>query len=261
MLGRLFIFAALLLTSIGTTEAQNCPDHRRIVGGVDADIKEHPWQVLLKIPTLKEGGVFCGGALVQDRWVVTAAHCFRGFNGRSVSVKSGVTKWSSGSWSETYHVFVHGGYNGGTFENDIALVKLASAPTGEIIPPAQSVQQLKACQVLEVTGWGRTAEKGPTSEILQKGEVPYVENITCNAKDAYGGKIKPSMMCAGLREGGVDSCQGDSGGPLVLRGPDGPILVGVVSWGEGCARKLRYGVYTRVSDFSHWIAQTILSNR
>ncbi len=66
-------------------------------------------------------------------------------------------------------------YNGGTFENDIALVKLSSAPTGENIPPAQSIQELKACQVLEVTGWGRTAEKGPTSEVLQKAEVPYVE--------------------------------------------------------------------------------------
>ena len=114
-----------------------------------------------------------------------------------------------------------------------------------------------------MTGWGRTKEgdEKPASEVLQKGEVPYIENATCNAKDAYDGKIKPGMMCAGYRDGGVDSCQGDSGGPLVLRGQDGPVLVGVVSWGEGCARKLRYGIYTRVTAYSDWIAKTILANQ
>ena len=82
------------------------------------------------------------------------------------------------------------------------------------------------------------------SENLQKAEVPLVENATCNAADAYNGEIKPGM-CAGYREGGID-LPGDSGGPLMLSGKDGPVLVGVVSWGAGCARKLRYGVYTRV---------------
>jgi trypsin len=120
---------------------------------------------------------------------------------------------------------------------------------------------LKPCQVLEVTGWGAIKEDGPAAKTLQLAEVPLVDNATCNAKGAYAGRIKASMMCAGLRDGGVDSCQGDSGGPLVLRGLDGPVLVGVVSWGDGCARKLRYGVYTRVDTYSGWIAKTILANQ
>ncbi len=99
--------------------------------------------------------------------------------------------------------------------------------------------------MLEVTGCGATKEKGTAAAtILQKAEVPLVDSATCNANDAYGGAIKPGMTCAGYCEGGIDSCQGDSGGPLVLRGKDGPVLVGVVSWGEGYARKLRYGGYS-----------------
>jgi secreted trypsin-like serine protease len=69
------------------------------------------------------------------------------------------------------------------------------------------------------------------------------------------------MMCAGYREGRIDSCQGDSGGPLVWRSPDGPALVGIVSFGDGCARELKYGVYTRVSAFRDWIDRVIAANR
>jgi len=74
----------------------------------------------------------------------------------------------------------------------------------------------------------------------------------CNAPNAYNGHIKAGMMCAGYKEGGVDSCNGDSGGSLVWRTSDGPVLVGVVSFGEGCARKLKYGVYTPVSAYRNW---------
>ena len=146
-----------------------------------------------------------------------------------------------------------------THENDLALVKLSGGVAGDIIPLAQGGEALPPCQMLEVTGWGAIKEEDEYDNgILQKAEVPLVDNATCNAKDAYDGAIKPGMMCAGYREGGIDPCQGDSGGPLVLRGKDGPVLVGVVSWGEGCARKLRYGVYTRVDAYSGWIADTIL---
>jgi secreted trypsin-like serine protease len=255
--------AAFLAATAATArvDAQTCQDPRKVVGGVDADIKDHPWQVALNIPTPDGRSLLCGGSLIQDRWVLTAAHCFPAPKLGGVGVKAGVTKRSTGVWGETDRVFVHEGYSGQTHENDIALVRLKYAPAGEIIPLAQPTQEIKPCELLEVTGWGRTADRGPVSEILQKGEVPYTENVACNAQDAYGGAIKPGMICAGFRDGGVDSCQGDSGGPLVLRGPDGPVLVGVVSWGEGCARKLKYGVYTRVTAYNDWIVKTILANQ
>ncbi len=253
-----FSIAAAVTRQAG---AQNCDDPRRVVGGVDADIKDHPWQVALDIPTPDGNSMLCGGSLIQDKWVLTAAHCFNFFKGSGLGVKAGVTKRSSGGWSEVDRVLIHEAYKDETHENDIALVRLKFAPAGDIIPLAQATQELKPCQLLEVTGWGRTGEGGPASESLQKGEVPYVENATCNVKEAYDGKVESGMMCAGFRDGGVDSCQGDSGGPLVLRGPDGPVLVGVVSWGDGCARKLRYGVYTRVNFYGDWIARTILANQ
>jgi trypsin len=256
----LSISTALLLN--GSARGQTmCKDERKIVGGVDTTVAEHPWQVALSVPLPDGTSVFCGGSLIQDHWVLTAAHCFASKQPLTARVKAGVTDRANGLWIETSHVVVHERYDDQTHENDIALVKLKGDVAGEIIPLAQGGEDLQPCQMLEVTGWGTTSEKGAAATTLQKAEVPLVDNSTCNAEDAYNGLIKPGMMCAGYREGGIDSCQGDSGGPLVWRGKDGPVLVGVVSWGEGCARKLRYGVYTRVDAYSDWIARTILADK
>lgn len=256
------VLSTLLPAAVaGSALAQDaCNDPRRVVGGEDADIKDHPWQVALSI----NGGV-CGGSIVAQNWVLTAAHCFKkSTQPGEVRVKAGATNRSiGGAWTAIERIVVHKEYNGDPYwpHNDLALVKLKTRPPGQIIPLAPPDLKLEPCQFLEVTGWGRTTEGGSTSEKLQKAQVPYVESAICNGPDAYKGKVLPHMMCAGFRDGGVDSCQGDSGGPLVLKGKDGAVLVGVVSWGEGCAQKLRYGVYTRVANFRGWITEVIASDR
>ena len=113
-------------------------------------------------------------------------------------------------------------------------------------------------QYFDRTGVTAEGASSPSRPLL-KASVPYVDNTVCNDASAYNGRIKPGMICAGYREGGVDACQGDSGGPLVWRTSDGPVLVGVVSFGEGCG--LKYGTYTRVSAYRDWINRIVDSDR
>jgi trypsin len=234
---------------------------RRIVGGEPTTIDEHPWQVALKIKQL-DGTYFCGGSVVAYRWVLTAAHCVNPVpKAGNARVKAGATNYqTNGEWTDIERIFVHEAYNKITQINDIALLKLKSPPNGKIIPMADASMALQVAEPLEVTGWGTTSDGGMPSDDLLKATVPYVDTATCNAPESYNGAIRSGMMCAGHRDGGVDSCQGDSGGPLVWKSPDGPVLVGVVSFGEGCARKLKYGVYTRVSAYRDWIAKTIAAD-
>ena len=166
-----------------------------------------------------------------------------------------------GVWAEVERVIVHEKYNPATYENDIALIKLKLPPAGQVIPLADASATLQVGQRLEVTGWGATEEGGGASKDLQKASVPYADTAVCNEPASYNGGVRPNMMCAGYREGGIDACQGDSGGPLVWQSPGGSVLVGVVSFGDGCARKLKYGIYTRVSAYRHWIDRAIAANR
>ena len=230
---------------------------RRIVGGEKTDISKHPWQV-----AINAGGLLCGGSIIADRWVLTAAHCFQlSTQPEDAKMKAGITDIAAqGVWAEAEQVITHEDYNPDTYENDIALIRLKKRPAGRIIPLATEANVLSVGQPLEVTGWGTTEEDGQTSDVLRKANVPYVENAVCNAPASYDGRIKEHMLCAGHKEGGIDSCQGDSGGPLVLNSSDGPVLVGVVSWGWGCAQKLNYGVYTRVADYRPWINRVLAAN-
>jgi secreted trypsin-like serine protease len=234
---------------------------RRIVGGEKTDIKDHPWQVALNIKT-PEGTFLCGGSIIAQKWVLTAAHCIEpGTKSGNVRAKAGATNYTSGgNWTQIERILVHDKYNPETHENDLALLKLSSPPSGKVIPLAQAQLTVPIGQRLEVTGWGVTSEGGDAERNLMKASVPYVDNNACNAAEAYNGSIRAGMLCAGRRDGGVDACQGDSGGPLVWKTEDGPILVGVVSFGEGCARKLKYGVYTRVSKYREWITKTMAAN-
>ena len=272
--GEIAVLAAVILLSIPATgdgRAQDKPKvndtpqviksfGRRIVGGEPTTIKEHPWQVALNV-TL-DGEIFvCGGSLVADRWVLTAAHCFKpSTKPIEVRVKAGATELTEGQWSSIESIVIHEANNPKTHENDLALIRLSFPPEGRIIPIMKVAQTLMVGQPLEVAGWGATAYGGYAAKHLLKAIVPYVANESCNEPTAYNNTIKPTMMCAGYQDGEVDSCQGDSGGPLVWYTADGPVLVGVVSWGDGCARKLRYGVYTRVATYTGWIAKVVARN-
>ena len=113
-----------------------------------------------------------------------------------------------------------------------------------------------------VTGWGHSAENGTYSEVLQENQIPIVSRQECNKEESYNGKVSERYLCAGYQEGGMDACQGDSGGPLVCQDGAGKwVLAGVVTWGEGCARPHKYGVYADVRRFLPFIESTIYGKK
>jgi secreted trypsin-like serine protease len=248
------------LAAASSKEKIEQPFRRRIVGGEKTDINQHPWQVALQF----RGQFFCGGSIIAEKWILTAAHCFEGgFDAQGDwRSKAGATDYSgSRGWLEAQRIVVYPDYKGKpTYENDLALVKMKVPPAGRVIPLASRSAIVPEGQPLEVTGWGAVSEHGSGSKTLLKATVPRVSTTECNAPQSYNGAIRDGMMCAGRREGGIDSCNGDSGGPLVWRTSDGPVLVGVVSFGRGCARELKYGVYTKVSAYRDWIDRTITAD-
>jgi trypsin len=255
------VLAAILALGITVAPGLRAQDEiktfgRRIIGGEPTDIKEHPWQVAFNIK--KASGIYlCGGSIIAAKWVLSARHCFVNppTDARFVKFKAGSTNiFEGGLWTEIEKIELHEAY-------DVALVKLKTVPAGRIIPLMPASAILQPGQPLEVTGWGVTEEERTSEEVLKKATVPYVDNAKCNEADAYNNRILPHEMCAGRREGGIDSCQGDSGGPLVWHTINGPILVGVVSWGDNCALKMKYGVYVRVSAIRDWIDQVVGADR
>lgn len=104
-----------------------------------------------------------------------------------------------------------------------------------------------------VSGWGRVFNRGRSATVLQYLQVPLVDRATCLRSTKF--TIYNNMFCAGFREGGKDSCQGDSGGPHVTEVEGISFLTGIISWGEECAVKGKYGIYTKVSKYVNWIKE------
>lgn len=150
-------------------------------------------------------------------------------------------------------------YNHTNKDNDLALLQLQSPiKLGPYVIPiclppktGSFSRTLAAIRLSTVSGWGRLAQSGPASVVLQRLEVPRVPLQECTQHT--GLQVTNNMLCAGFLEGGRDSCQGDSGGPLVTRYKDTNFLLGIVSWGKGCAVEKSYGVYTRVANYLQWI--------
>ncbi|XP_062275555.1 transmembrane protease serine 4a isoform X1 [Scomber scombrus] len=247
------------VVSLSCSDCGQVGSQDRIVGGTDAFIVDWPWQV-----SLQQGGHHtCGGSLVSPRWVVTAAHCFIGSKKELTRwrVVSGRTYMASLGGSYVDKVIVNGDYDPGRNDYDIALMRLSSPiKVGESQKPvclSPKALGLAAGSSMVVTGWGYLREEGTVSPSLQKAHIPLIDQAKCSSPTVYGSAITPRMICAGFLEGKVDACQGDSGGPLVHSTSSRWHLVGVVSWGVGCARERRPGVYCKVEEMLNWINTVI----
>jgi secreted trypsin-like serine protease len=248
--GALFATAALApLTAGSAAAAPESAAQPRIVGGSQASLSDHPYAVYL---TDQNGYQFCGGVIVSPSAVATAAHCALAIATANIRVVAGRQDETTtdGVVESVAKAWVHPGYSDPLKGDDLAVLTVNGSLPYPAVRVADSSDRALYGEgsVATVLGWGRTSDGGARSNTLRSAQVPLIGDQSCTG--SYSNYDPTSMLCAGYSEGGIDACQGDSGGPLV----EGDTLVGIVSWGSGCAVAGKPGVYTRVSAFSSQIA-------
>ncbi|KAL9959652.1 hypothetical protein ACROYT_G032992 [Oculina patagonica] len=252
----------------GSVECGTKVQGTRIVGGTDAVPGAWPWQVTMDFKAFPALSHWCGGSIVSPQWIVSAAHCFYfSDDPNHYTIVAGDHDLSK---KEVYEqntpiekVIKHPQYDAKTSDYDLALIKLQSPLTynNRVRPVCLPKFDFAVRTKCYVTGWGTTKEGGNISQILQQAPVPLVRRKRCQrAYQDLDYTITPRMLCAGYAKGRIDSCQGDSGGPLVCTKGGKWYLTGTVSWGQGCARKRRYGVYADMMELKDWVQKAIKEN-
>ncbi|XP_054158034.1 proclotting enzyme-like [Oppia nitens] len=235
-------------------------ENTRIIGGALANPKDWIWMAALLLKSQTQP--YCGGALVTNQHILTAAHCLKDLTPEDIIIRLGAYDFSASADPEAQDFVVdyfkiHPKYNRQTYDNDMAIVKLRTKTRfTDSVKPICLPQKNRnyAGQLALVTGWGHTTFNGKNSPKLRQVSLPVWNNTACDS--VFSTAITDQMLCAGNPAGGKDSCQGDSGGPLMITGPNKRwMIIGVVSWGVNCGRPNSPGVYSRVSRFIDWVQQ------
>uniref|UniRef100_A0A8C6L8E5 Serine protease 27-like n=1 Tax=Nothobranchius furzeri TaxID=105023 RepID=A0A8C6L8E5_NOTFU len=290
------VFAVILLINKGchsrNSGCGNAALNTRIVGGQTAVPGSWPWQIVFKNADF----FFCGGSVINNQWLLTAAHCAPSIDPDTTSVHLGIFYLNSFNPGEVIRsvaeVHCNPGYNSQTYNNDICLVKM-SAPVNftEFIQPICLADENSTFYdelSVWVTGFGITSKLfnisffqqycslvpyqvltlfyfqlglGAVADTLQEVSVPIIGNNRCHCYNQAYSTVTDNMMCAGVEAGGKDSCQGDSGGPLVSLYEGLWVQAGIVSFGDDCALPMRPGVYTRLSQYQKWISDTVTGKK
>jgi len=251
----------------------------RIAAGTETEVNEYPWLALVRTQRRDNSGrlstYICGGSVISDQWVLTAAHCVvddRKGDVVRVSVELGQHHRNTDAIIEVLiplaQVIIHPDYRSPRgSSNDLALLKLDDPVDFNNVPdvrpvclPSDRDERFTGLRVT-VAGWGRTAPNEGSSNVPLETEVNVISDSTC--KETYGSRISDDMICTiSPRDGAVfqGSCKGDSGGPLMITDERNPYytLIGAVSWGwEPCTSQRVPGVHSRITSNMDWITETI----
>ncbi|XP_017123667.1 mite allergen Der p 3 [Drosophila elegans] len=235
----------------------------KIVGGEETRVHQYPWMAVILI----HDHFYCSGSLIDDLYVLTAAHCVEGVPPDLISLRflehnRSHTNKDIVIERHVSRVKVHELYNPRSFDNDIAILRLNQPVDMEnhrLRPICLPVQAFSFDHELAiVAGWGSQKEGGFATDTLREVKVLVIPQSDCRNSTSYKpAQITDNMMCAGyISVGGKDACSGDSGGPLQTTFDETPgqyQLAGIVSWGAGCGRPQSPGVYTRVNQYLRWI--------
>ncbi|WP_051563737.1 trypsin-like serine protease [Enterovibrio calviensis] len=233
----------------------------RIVGGIDANPAD--WKFYTQIVNRNSNRSFCGASYIGNGFVLTAAHCVDTDAPNHIAVKIGGSRYNGtdGTRLDVSQIHIHPNFNTSNLANDIALLKLTNAPAGLTavdIASGSLYQYASDGDYLTVAGLGRTAEGGSSPSVLQEVDVPLVSDADCRLAGGNYTSIGGVSFCAGLPQGGIDSCQGDSGGPIVINRGGNVTQLGIVSWGIGCARPGKYGVYSDIAALKTFVDDIVI---